>query len=172
MPLVAHEFTRNDLHEVQTFECGTQPWELILADWIRGEGVVQSMSRGTQVWLYKTPDGTLIGYGSLGKTRWKWPEPDSPYVRFSIIPALAVKTPFQGQPANVPKSERYSTQIMDDLLRRSIEHDTDFVVLEVHNRNARAIQFYRSYGFEMSSITVEKRFDEETHLYRRMSLRK
>ena len=170
--LIPHPFTTAKHHEVESFECGGEPWEEAAANWIKGVGVSQSMARGTKVWLYTKSDATLVGFGSVGESRWRWPDLNSDFVNFSIIPQLAVHSHFQGQPVDVPKDERFSSQIMTHLLNETNAHNTLYVGLEVHEGNVRAIRLYQSYGFAISPVPRIKNFGAENQVYRVMVLRK
>jgi ribosomal protein S18 acetylase RimI-like enzyme len=130
------------------------------------------MQLGTRVWIYRLEDGTTVGFGSLGKTRWTWPEGEEPAnPELSIIPALAIAMAFQGGP-QAGTGERFSTQIMDHLVAEAYRDDTDYLVLEVHCQNARALKLYESYSFTMSRRAHIKHFDGVDHVYRAMFLKK
>src|SRR5437588_494581 len=73
-------FDSGHLSRVKDFECGTQPWEVEVSDWIKAPrgagGALDDMANlGTRVWLYETEADELVGYGSLGETFWRWPDP-------------------------------------------------------------------------------------------------
>jgi GNAT superfamily N-acetyltransferase len=145
-------FSADLLPEVQGFHCGDQPWQQEVADWLKdatgNDCAVRWIERGTQVWLYFTVDGALVGYGSLGTTTWRWPPPDGPKETVSIIPSFAVQTPYQGQPRDAPPEGRYACQIIADLIARAKEQGTRILGLFVDRRNARATAFYRRIGFQ------------------------
>jgi hypothetical protein len=171
-PLIPQIFTPQDQAGVQQFDCGNEPWAAPLAEWIKGEGVLDSIQKHkNRVWLYRTANSDLVGFGSIGIARWRWPPPNGPWTNLSLIPALAIQSRFHRQPDDVDKSQRFSSQVMDHLLGEAAGHDTDFVVLEVHRQNVKAIRFYDSYGFEKFS-EFDKQFGNETHPYQRMGLRK
>ena len=73
-------FTELDLGfpEVQTFSCGGERWDVEVAEWIKSRSgpnsVLEDIERfGTEVWLYRTADGHLVGFSSLGQTTYIWP---------------------------------------------------------------------------------------------------
>jgi GNAT superfamily N-acetyltransferase len=105
---------------------------------------------GTKVWLFRREsDDQLIGFGSLGRTRRRWPPPSGQYVNLPIIPQLAVDVKFHGQPANDPP--RYSHQILGHLIAeaREMAHEVGSAVLllYVHEQNARAMRLYEEFDF-------------------------
>jgi hypothetical protein len=58
-------FTEELLERVAAFECGSEPWEREVADYIRAPrgtgGALDDMANnGTQVWLYETTAGELM----------------------------------------------------------------------------------------------------------------
>lgn len=145
-------FSASLLTDVQDFHCGDAPWDVEVAQWIKeptsGDCAVKWLERGTQVWLYKTDDGKVVGYGSLGTTKWKWPPPDGPREDVSIIPFLGVDCSFQGQPDAVPREERYAYQIIGDLIYKASLHSAIILGLFVHLQNGKAINFYDRVGFQ------------------------
>jgi hypothetical protein len=114
--LYAAAFALEDRELFADFSCGDEPWSLAAAEWIQGDGVEKSVKQhGTQVWLFRRDsDDQLIGFGSLGRTRRRWPPPTGPYINLLIIPQLAVDIRFHGQPADDPP--RYSHQILGHLI--------------------------------------------------------
>jgi hypothetical protein len=106
----------------------------------------------TQVWLYETEEGDLVGFGSLGVTKWRYPDPEkSDKRRLLIIPNYAIALPFQGQPPGKEnKPRRYSRQIFTDLLRKAMDHPSGLKVigLFVHPKNAGAIRLYADFNFK------------------------
>ncbi len=78
MPTVLRKlvFTPDLLPEVQDFDCGDEPWEQEVAAWIKGSpgGVLDDLQRGCEVWLYVTEEEGLVGFGSLARSSWRWPD--------------------------------------------------------------------------------------------------
>ncbi|MDB5344351.1 MAG: Protein containing GCN5-related N-acetyltransferase domain protein [Schlesneria sp.] len=143
--LTKRRFSANDADLVAHFECGDQPWELAQSLWIRGPGVIRSMAeRQTEVWLYFNTAGHLVGFGALGQSRRPHPPDSKNYTKFSVIPSLAVQRDLWGKPE---EGDKYSTQILDDLFLQAELHGTEFLILDVHVNNDRALAFYRDYGF-------------------------
>src|SRR5436190_988917 len=101
-----------DLPEVQQFHCGGERWEREVAEWIKSRtgdnSVLEDIRRfGTEVWLYRTPDGALVGLGSLGSIRYSWPPKSKKKETVSLIPMLGIQDQFKGEPRNVPREDRY-----------------------------------------------------------------
>lgn len=153
------QFTEQDFDAVQGFACGNEPWELYLAQWITNTAVqdertiVDLLRDGTKVWLYYAGQGNLVGYGSLGVTRWKYPEPFGPTTAtIGVIPAVAVSSAYQGQPLGDWR-QRYSTEILMDLITTATQNYSAGVFpdpalgLFVDTRNVRAKTVYTRLGF-------------------------
>jgi len=149
---------------VAQFYCGTESWEVDVADWIRkplGEGGalddLANPSFKLGVTLYETDSGELIGYGSLGESRWAFPDRATGKkmsLQIQIIPFVGLQKQFQGQPSGGLKNEQYSYQILGDLISRArarwqIDRSSTAPILGlcVDPRNARAIKFYENCGF-------------------------
>src|ERR1700722_20942655 len=103
------DLTPEVLAEVKGFDCGSEPFQIELADWLT-QHALAALSRGTKVWLYANEADEVVGYGSLGHTRWKYPDADSPKTALVIIPAVALQRVFWGKPDGSPEN-RYSSQI-------------------------------------------------------------
>jgi hypothetical protein len=75
---------------VRDFYCGDHPWESEVAEWISTpETVLDAMRdprRPCEVWLYFNQAGAAVGYGTLGKSRWRWPGPESRREWVYVIP--------------------------------------------------------------------------------------
>lgn len=129
---------------VADFEFGSEPFDVEIATWLR-EDSVQAVARGTQIWLYANSAGQIIGYGSLGTSNWRYPDPDSRRVTL----AVGLRKEFQGCPPGVPREERYSSQIMLHLTAEAerFEPKVPAVGLYVHRDNLRAAKLYERYGF-------------------------
>ncbi len=96
--LYAIPFALEDRRLFADFSCGDEPWSLAAAEWIQGSGVETSVTHyGTKVWLFRRDsDDQLIGFGSLGRARRRWPPPTGPHINLQIIPQLAVDAIGQG----------------------------------------------------------------------------
>ena len=146
-------FTQALLPKVIDFSCGCQPWEIEVSEWIkmpRGSGSLpgaldeMESQESCQVWLYGTEGGELVGFGSLGGTKWRWPRPNKdPQVSINVIPYLGISVEFQGKP------ERYAAQILSDLRAEACMHveREPILGLFVDVRNQKAIRFYSKEGF-------------------------
>src|SRR5262249_53581743 len=123
MPILTpYPFDETLLPLVQDFECGSDPWAIEVSEWIKRDDVkdcaVQQVRRNRcRVWLYYGGDDALIGYGSLGSTRWVLQPEDKTQIRTAvhIIPFLGVQTAFQGKPEGPPEG-RYAYRILRHLL--------------------------------------------------------
>ena len=148
--LFAVPFSEADQVRLVGFSCGEEPWSRHVAEWILGSDVFESMKRGTRVWLFETEAREIVGFGSIGTSRWKWPLPDGAYTKIVLLPMLGIAEPFIGQPSD--PEWRYSLQIIEHLIAeaRQLTHDwpdgavdkLKWLALTVHRDNARAIRFY------------------------------
>lgn len=159
--LYAVEFTEADQDRLVGFSCGETVWSRHVAEWIRGSDVLDSMQKGTKVWLFETSDGTIVGFGSVGPTRWRWPPPDGEGTSLLLIPMLGVDSRFQAQPPD--REWRFARQIMGHLLHEaevisqaaaeSTGSHIDWLVLLVHRDNTRAIHFYEKYASNLFRVS-------------------
>jgi GNAT superfamily N-acetyltransferase len=142
---------------VQTFDCGPERWQAEIAEWLKSPtGAVAALThptRRTDVWLYLTEDGQLVGYSSLGSTRWHLNEPYNKPVTLNIIPYMGLDVDFQGAPKGALPHDRYSTLIMEDLIAEAEEacrrfKREPFLALYVHPDNIQAKRFYARMRFE------------------------
>jgi GNAT superfamily N-acetyltransferase len=140
-------FTPDLLDAVRDFDYGEEPFQKELADWMRADAV-PALERGTKVWLYVNQVGEVVGYGSLGVTRWKYPDAASRKTELVIVPAVALRPVFWGKPEG-PREERYSWQIMGHLLDGALAWPGKLpaVGLFVHPDNKAAIKLYQHFGF-------------------------
>jgi len=138
-----------------------KPWEDDVNRWIKAEppedGARLRLKRGdVEVYLYFDECNDLVGYGSIGASRWPDPTQPAPVkglpkVPISLIPSLGIQTRFHGDPAGASSDERYSTQIVEHLKYlawRHTHHRRHYLGLYVHPENERAIRCYRRLGFE------------------------
>ncbi len=154
------------LPDVQDFFCGVEPWQVEVAQWIKGEledNVFQRMAQGTEVWLYRGANREVVGYGSLGKTEWSWPPPKGPKRVVSIVPYCGLQTRFQGEPKEAPRDARYAYQILRDLVAKAARQGTGVLGLFVDEENKRAIKFYEHVGF--MSLTAAGKKHRRMYLY-------
>jgi RimJ/RimL family protein N-acetyltransferase len=109
---------------------------------------IPALTRGTKVWLYANRAHDVVVYGSLGLTRWKYPDADSPKTGLVIIPAVAIRRRYWGKPEGVPE-DRYSSQIMRYLIAEALAWPGSLpaVGLFVHPDNHAAIRLYERFGF-------------------------
>ncbi len=147
-------FSEALLPRVQAFDCGAEPWQREVSDWIKaprgaGGALDQLLQPGSQVWLYAAEQGSLVGFGSLAIGSQRWPRPKDPPIETSVIPVLGVDQRFWGQPAGPPE-DRYSARILDDLIAEASAHRDarPILVLYVSLDNARGITFYERAGFQ------------------------
>jgi len=164
--LCAVEFTAADQPRLVGFSCGVEPWSLHVTDWIRGSDVLESMTKwGTRVWLFETPTGDVVGFGSVGTSQWRWPPPDGAKTTIVLVPMLGIDARYRGQPPD--PTWRYSRQLMSHLIaegqRTAREWNGDaetkpqWLVLMVHRDNTRAIKFYEQCGFELIPNVVRRK---------------
>jgi ribosomal protein S18 acetylase RimI-like enzyme len=141
-------FTADLLDEIRDFDYGDEPYQRELTDWIRNDALA-AMAAGTKIWLYVNQAGDIVGYGSLGISRWKYPDPSSKRIELVIVPAVALRTEFWGKPAGADKDDRYSSQIMRHLLVEAHYWPGSLpaVGLFVHPENLAAIRLYERFGF-------------------------
>jgi len=154
---------------VRDFSCGDEPYERDRATWIQSEAA-ETIARGGNVWLYVTENRDVIGFGSLAVSRWNYPEPANRRVALALIPAVAVQKQFWGKPDG-PRDNRYSSQILDDLILTAaqLKLDAPILGLFVHPENQRAIKAYERAGFIMFSKTY---IDKATNVEYRSMIRR
>jgi ribosomal protein S18 acetylase RimI-like enzyme len=155
--LYAIDFTEADQARLVGFSCGDEPWSKHVTEWILGSDVLESMKRGTRVWLFETAQAEIVGFGSVGTSVWQWPPPKGERTTIVLIPMLGVDARFRGQPPD--PDWRYSRQLMAHLIAEGqrvarewsgdAEKEPNWLVLMVHQDNARAIHFYEQCGFEL-----------------------
>ncbi len=123
-----------------------------MSDWIKAPPTAKfgNPKYETSIWLYYDPEGRIVGFGSLGLTRWSDPYPRGPWRDLSVIPALAIQAEFQHLPRgqNDDDNPSFSHQILSDLLGKALLQAPDSVVLLVHRDNYKAIRLYeKHFGF-------------------------
>jgi ribosomal protein S18 acetylase RimI-like enzyme len=151
--LVPVPFSADLLPYVQGYNYGSQPWEQELAQWMREESL-SAVANGAKVWLYQNQAGDCVGYGSLGERNWSYPTKKSAKVTVLVIPAVAIRADFQGEPRTDRSDDpsvdgRYSSQIMRHLLEVAYQWPRPIAAigLFVDPRNVRAVKLYQKYGF-------------------------
>lgn len=167
-------FTKELLPIVQEFFCGDLFWEREVSDWIKDaqNGALDEIRKDTcEVWLYADPDGQLVGFGSLGATKWRWPTPQDSRVPLNVIPALGVNQRFWGKPEG-PRQDRYSAQILRDLIETARTHTErrPLLGLYVHPQNLRAIRAYENAGFAPFSKTYRAYPNQPEYVSKILSL--
>jgi ribosomal protein S18 acetylase RimI-like enzyme len=159
--LTKNRFTEADLGlaEVQNFTCGQERWNVEVATWIKSSSGANSVledirDRGVEVWLFRTEEGELVGFSSLGENTWSFPLPKGPKHRISYIPFIGVHERFQGEPADADRDDKFAYQILDDLIEyaaaktaKAQERLHHVIGLSVDEDNTRAIRFYANRGF-------------------------
>lgn len=148
------DFSAALLPRVQQFDCGNEPWEREVSDWIKaplgsGGALDDMLNLQTAVWLYEDGQGKVVGFGSLGQHQLRYPDPKKGIVtRMHVIPFIGLSRDFWGKPPG-PSSNRYSRQIMRDILTEARGHASGLtlVYLCVHERNGRAINLYKEFNF-------------------------
>jgi ribosomal protein S18 acetylase RimI-like enzyme len=137
------------LPEVRSFDCGDAQWARTINEWITGGDAVQDMrKRGTKIWLYY--DGSeLVGYGSLGATKWPILFPEEPKKAVLILPNLGVQKVHQGKGYGKYICNHLVEQAQSTYLKRVAEGKpiAPLLGLLVHPENANAKGLYKSVGF-------------------------
>lgn len=157
MPVLRpYPFDENLLPLVQDFDCGEDPWERDVSNWLKrtdlDDCAVRRIRDGRcRVWLYAIGRDRIVGFGSLGRARWILSDPGggARSALVHIIPFIGVHTEFQGRPRR-SRSGSYAYRILRHLLLQAanVADVESLIGLYVHERNARAIRFYRNWGFE------------------------
>lgn len=155
--LYAVPFVEADQARLVGFSCGDEPWCRHVGEWILGSDVFDSMKRRTRVWLFETVAREVVGFGSVGLARWRWPPPDGSPANIVLLPMFGIAERFRGEPAD--PDWRYSRQIMEHLIAEAQrlthgwpDNATDklkWLALTVHRDNVRAIRFYERCGFDL-----------------------
>lgn len=146
--LKAVEFQQEMVATVDAFDCGSESYQSELAGWLQNEAQ-EAITRGTRVWLYVNQAGAIVGFGSLGPTNWRYPDPASKRTGVVLIPALAIRREFWRKPDNVDSQERYSSQILRHLVDEASAWpgSPPAVGLYVHPENQAAIKLYERFQF-------------------------
>ena len=163
MALTIVEFSAEYLPRVQHFECGSSASAELAAEWIQQEppdkGALYSMQEyGNTVWLYFTSGGKeLVGFSSLGITRWPIPPPDGAKREVGFLPMLAVASQFQGKSCGRGRRRRrYSDLILGDTISKARQRGLGELCLFVHEENMRARRLYARHGFEAIGETDDR----------------
>jgi GNAT superfamily N-acetyltransferase len=147
-------FTESMLPDVADFYCGDEFWEMEPAIWLKAPAhhddcaLSRMRSGNATVWLYRHPvSNEIIGFGSLGRTRWRFPGASGRAV-INLIPHSAVAKEYWGEPSG-PKEDRYASQIIGDIAEEAKAQSgcEPILGLFVQENNTRAIRFYLRTGF-------------------------
>src|SRR3990172_3201822 len=101
------------------FDCGTTLPAQLAAEWIKGPMAIRSLRRGNKIWAYFGSSDALVGFGSLGTTKWSMPPPDGEKIELAFIPMLAIALEFQGKPVGCRCRDRFSGQLLSDLISKA-----------------------------------------------------
>ena len=147
--LVAEQFSQEKLPAVANIDCGSDEWGKVANDWIKCVGTSTALSsiqtHGTEVFLYfNEDDNALAGFGSLGLTTRKIKGITH---EFSTIPQVGLDTRFHRFPQGVPREQRASYLIMNDLIYRAMVLAPDNLLLQVNKDNGRARTLYERMNF-------------------------
>jgi len=153
------QFTADLLPGVQHFDCGSEPWELIVSEYLKApanepDSAVASTllpnnhPHHARVWLYINQDGELVGFGALAKGNQRYPKPKDDPIPVSVLTYLAIDKRFHGKP-EVPSEQRYATRILRSLIDEAkyTAVDRPLLILFVDESNEKAIRFYQRAGF-------------------------
>jgi len=155
--LYAVDFTESERDRLTAVSFGTDRYGELVTEWLLGSDVLDSMQRGTKVWLFETEEGQVAGIGSLGPCRRRWPPPHGNHKNLLLIPMLAVAQPFREDKR--PHEARVSTRIFQHILAEAEEliasRKTDDrspllprLLVYVHEANDRALRFWQRIGFQ------------------------
>ena len=119
-------FTEAHWGEVQAFDCGDEVYELEVSDWLKGPfgqdsalTTIRHPAKPSKVWLYRLADGTLVGFGAIGESQWRWKGKKDPKIPVTLIIWLAIAKQFQGLPkAHVMSATPFGNRRFD---RRSVK---------------------------------------------------
>jgi GNAT superfamily N-acetyltransferase len=162
------------LPKVRGFDCGSEIWQTEVSGWIKkprgAGGALDEIANGSiSVWLYATPNGELVGFGSLGEAMQRWPRSKDPEIPASVIPYMAVDRRYWGQPPG-PWEERYATQILRNLIAEALTFKDKRKILKLlaYEGNAAAIKLYQRVGF--AEFHKPRKDPVNGLLYKRMAL--
>src|SRR5436309_3230300 len=138
--LVLRKFDLACLPLIAALDCGQDQFGKIATAWIKcvdpDDSAIQAKAeKNTDIYLYNTPAGQLVGFGSLGKTKRKIRGVEE---EWSIIPHIGIDAQFRGCPPGVPWHDKYGASIMIDLMALARDHNTPTLMLYVHKDNSRA----------------------------------
>ncbi len=151
MDRITHVLFYKHMHGlVSDLSFGSDTFGRDASDWIQDVGypsVRNEINKGTQVWIYRNTAEDLVGFGSLGVTRWNF---QGSRQAIQYIPMLAVTENQQGRPVETSGSPKYCRQILSHILDEAEKRlaTSGFVGLSVLPSNAKAISLYEQAGFE------------------------
>jgi hypothetical protein len=103
------------LPEVQAFYCGDEPWDREVTEWIKSatgdNSVLEDMKQfGTEVWLHRDENGMLVGYSSLGETKYTWPVGSKKKEVVNVLPCIGSRSSSRASPKTPTKTTNTLTR--------------------------------------------------------------
>lgn len=152
-------FTVEMLPGVQQFDCGSESWERVVAEYLKApdsepESAVASTllpsshPHHARIWLYINQDGELVGFGALANGNQRYPKPKDDPIPVCILTYLALDKRFHGKPDG-PSEQRFATRILRSLIDEAklTAIERPLLILYVDEANEKAIRFYQKAGF-------------------------
>jgi len=185
-PVLTHySFDADDWDEIQAFDCGDRDYEREVAEWLKSPAdppppdscALLDIAKDppARIWLYRlegdedeSTEDSLVGFGALDKSRWRWTTKKSPYIPISMILWFSVQKPYRRQPPG-DEDGFYSSLIMDHLISEAFkeQHERPVLGLCVRPTNTRAIALYRRKHF---TVDLDPYTDKRTGVqYARMA---
>ena len=152
-----------DSAELREFDCGDCPQDHDVSNFLKSDcfELLGDPKRPLIVWLYYDEKDNLVGFSSLGISKWQYPDPQGQRLSVQIIPFLGV--------ARAHAGKGYAKQIVDHLELEAIARQdvSDLLTLFVHVANAAARHIYDCAGFEPYDVPARQ---SDGELYQKMVL--
>jgi hypothetical protein len=174
------ECKQEHIRGLRDFYCGSDPWAVDAAHWIKTRNIATERKRGASIWLFGTEELGIVGYGSYSSTQIFNRESPKPLViTLGHIPYIAVRNEFQGKPDGVSKEDRFASLILRHILSEAV---ADYLKNaadktrrpELHGlvdvSNNKALTFFRRWNFEITGQTTTP--DDKTYHRIILSLRR